>query len=382
MKVLIAIDSMKGSLTSLEAGEAAAEGVRRAWPDARVQVCALADGGEGTAETLIEALGGTRRSITVTGPLGEPVECTYGIAGGTAVMEMASAAGLCLVDPERRNPLRTTTRGVGEMIRDALEQGCREFVIGIGGSATNDGGIGMLRALGWDFLDEEGNPVADGAAGLERLCRISADRALPTLRDCRFRAACDVKNPLCGPEGASAVFGPQKGADPETAERMDGWMRRYAALAKKAVPEADPREEGSGAAGGLGFALRTFLKAELEPGAKIVAEKTGIERGIRGADVVVTGEGRLDGQTAMGKGPGTVAAAAKRLGKPVIALAGSVAKDAGLCRAAGIDVWFPAVRGPVALEEAMKKENARENLADAAEQVFRLWRLAVGRKET
>ena len=385
MKILIAMDSMKGSLSSREAGEAVEAGIRRVWPDAGIRICLLADGGEGTAETLTTAMRGRRQQVTVTGPLGEPVACGYGISQEgqhrTAVMEMAAAAGLPLVPKEERTPLRTTTRGVGEMIRDAVERGCTELIIGIGGSATNDGGIGMLQALGWDFLDRDKKAVPDGAAGLRELCFIETGRVLPGLERCRFRAACDVTNPLCGPGGASRVFGPQKGADPKLAEEMDGWMERYAKLVQSIFPAADPAAAGSGAAGGLGFALCTFLKAELEPGAKIVMEKTGMLEGIREADVVVTGEGRLDGQTAMGKGPGMVASFARQYGKPVIALAGSVARDANRCQEKGIDVFFPIGKGPATLEEAMEKERTKENLADTAEQVFRLWKLAAGRRE-
>lgn len=385
MKILIAMDSMKGSLSSREAGEAVEAGIRRVWPEAGIRICPLADGGEGTAETLTTAMRGRRQQVTVTGPLGEPVACGYGISQEgqhrIAVMEMAAAAGLTLVPKEERTPLRTTTRGVGEMIRDAVERGCTELIIGIGGSATNDGGIGMLQALGWDFLDRDKKAVPDGAAGLRELCFIETGRVLPGLELCRFRAACDVTNPLCGPGGASRVFGPQKGADPKLAEEMDGWMERYAKLVQSIFPAADPAAAGSGAAGGLGFALRTFLKAELEPGAKIVMEKTGMLEGIREADVVVTGEGRLDGQTAMGKGPGMVASFARQYGKPVIALAGSVARDANRCQEKGIDVFFPIGKGPATLEEAMEKERTKENLADTAEQVFRLWKLAAGRRE-
>ena len=291
---------------------------------------------------------------------------------------MAGAAGLPQVPAEKRDPLATTTFGVGEVIRDAIARGCRRFVIGLGGSATNDGGAGMLQALGFDLLDEDGAPIPRGASGLARLRTIAAGRVLPVLRGCTFRAACDVENPLCGPLGCSAVFGPQKGAKAADILKMDGWLRGFAALAKTVFPESDADFPGSGAAGGMGFALRTFLGASLEPGVSIVLEETGLAEKIRTADMVVTGEGRLDAQTAMGKAPAGVARLAKRYGKPVVAFAGGIADGAQACHAAGIDAFFPAVRGVTTLETAMDPHNAFENLAASAEQVFRLIAVAGG----
>lgn len=372
MKVVVAMDSFKGSLTSLAAGEAAREGILRADPAAEVLVRPLADGGEGTVEALVSGMGGRLRTVRVTGPLGEGVDCAYGVLGDTAVIEMAGAAGLPLVPAEERDPLRTTTYGVGEVIADAIAQGCRRFLVGIGGSATNDGGAGMLQALGFGLLDAEGRDIPRGAQGLKKLARIETAGALPALAGCRFRVACDVTNPLCGEKGASAVFGPQKGARPADIPRMDAWLAAYAQIAAKAFPGADPEAPGTGAAGGLGFAFRTFLSGELEPGVQIVLEETRLAEALAGADVVVTGEGRLDGQTAMGKAPVGVARLAKARGCLVIALAGGVTRDAGACNGAGIDAFFPAVRGVTTLAEAMDPENARANLADAAEQAFRL----------
>lgn len=372
MKVVVAMDSFKGSLTSLAAGEAAREGILRADPAAEVLVRPLADGGEGTVEALVSGMGGRLRTVRVTGPLGEGVDCAYGVLGDTAVIEMAGAAGLPLVSAEERDPLRTTTYGVGEVIADAIAQGCRRFLVGIGGSATNDGGAGMLQALGFGLLDAEGRDIPRGAQGLKKLARIETAGALPALAGCRFRVACDVTNPLCGEKGASAVFGPQKGARPADIPRMDAWLAAYAQIAAKAFPGADPEAPGTGAAGGLGFAFRTFLSGELEPGVQIVLEETRLAEALAGADVVVTGEGRLDGQTAMGKAPVGVARLAKARGCLVLALAGGVTRDAGACNGAGIDAFFPAVRGVTTLAEAMDPENARANLADAAEQAFRL----------
>lgn len=378
MKAVIAIDSFKGSLSSVEAGQAAAEGIRRVFPDAETQVCPLADGGEGTVETLISGMGGMIRHLSVTGPLGEPVMGRYGILedGVTAVMEMADAAGITMVLPEQRNPLYTTTYGVGEMIRDAVRGGCRKFIIGIGGSATNDGGVGMLQALGFEFLDGEGKPVAYGARGLEHLVCIGTQHAMEELAGCEFHIACDVKNALCGPEGCSAVFGPQKGADADMIRRMDAWLSDYAALAATACEgeTVDPDYPGSGAAGGLGFAFRTFLHGSLEPGVELILRGTRLEDKIKDADIVVTGEGRLDGQTVMGKAPIGVAALAKKYGKRTVAFSGCVTEDARACNEHGIDAYFPIVRGAVSLEEAMDKGNAARNMADTVEQVFRLIR--------
>ena len=374
MKVVIAMDSFKGSLSSMKAGNAAAEGIRRAFPDADIEVCPLADGGEGTVETLVSGLGGTVRRPSVTGPLGETVTGRYGILkdGSTAVVEMADAAGITLVPINLRNPLYTTTYGVGELIRDAIEEGCRKFIIGIGGSATNDGGVGMLQALGFDFLDEEGKPVAYGAQGLKSLIHIGTGHAMGELRECEFHIACDVRNALCGPEGCSTIFGPQKGADDTMIPEMDEWLSRYAVLAADVCKGADPNYPGTGAAGGLGFAFLTFLHGLLEPGAELILRETKLEEKLAGADIVVTGEGRLDGQTVMGKAPIGVAALAKKYGKKVVAFSGCVTEDARACNDYGIDAFFPIVRGAVTMEEAMDKENAFRNMADTAEQVFRL----------
>lgn len=375
MKAVIAIDSFKGSLTSLEAVRA---GILAADPGAEVLVRPLADGGEGTVEALTRGMGGTFRTVQVTGPLGDPVEARYGILadGRTAIVEMSAAAGITLVPEEKRNPLHTTTCGVGEILRDAIRQGCRSFVVGIGGSATNDGGIGMLQAPGFGMLDREGQQVSFGAAGLRDLETITEDGVLPEFRDCRFRIACDVTNPLCGAQGCSAVFGPQKGADPDMIRQMDGWLSRYAAISKTVRPRADADTPGTGTAGGLGFAFLTFTNAVLESGISIALEETHLERAVRDADVVVTGEGRLDGQTVMGKAPIGVAGIAKKYQKPVIAFAGSVTPDAKACNDHGIDTYFPILRGVVTLPEAMDPQNAKRHLSDTAEQVFRLFKIA------
>lgn len=374
MKVVVAIDSLKGSLSSMEAGNAIAEGIYRADAEAKVEVRPLADGGEGTVDALVQGMNGSLRKVRVTGPLGDKVDAAYGIIeeAKMAVIEMSAAAGITLVPDEKKNPLFTTTYGVGEMIRDAIEKGCRKFVVGIGGSATNDGGIGMLQALGYDFLNSKGNAVPYGAKGLEDLSEIRKEHVLPELAQCEFKVACDVTNPLCGPLGASAVYGPQKGATPEMIREMDQWLADYAKLAANCSERADAEHPGTGAAGGLGFAFLTFTNAVLESGIKIVLEETKLEQYIQDADIVITGEGRLDGQTAMGKAPVGVAKLAGKYKIPVLAFAGSVTKDARKCNEEGIHAFFPILRGITTLEDAMDAENARRNLMETVEQVFRL----------
>ena len=372
MRIVIAIDSFKGSLTSLEAGSAVEIGIKRVYGDAHITVCPIADGGEGTVDAVISACDGTKRTVKVSDPLGRPIESQYGIAKRMAFIEMAAASGITLISSAERNPLNTTTYGVGELIKDAIGYGIRDFVIGIGGSATNDGGIGMLAALGFEFLDKNGNNVPFGAKGLECLAEIRTNGALKELKDCTFKVACDVKNPLCGESGCSAVFGPQKGATTEMTVNMDAWLSRYADLTKVILPHSDPNLPGSGAAGGLGFALRSYLGAELTPGIDLIMEATGLEDRIKNADIVITGEGKLDGQSHMGKAPIGVAKLAKKHEKPVIAFAGAVTQDARICNNHGIDSFFPTVRKPCSLDEAMEPETAKANLADTAEQVFGL----------
>ncbi len=298
MKAVIAIDSLKGSLSSLQAGDAIREGILRVFHNAVVQVRPLADGGEGTVEALTIGMGGELQTVTVTGPLGEKAEAQYGILadGRTAIVEMSAAAGITMVPDEKRNPLYTTTYGVGEMIRDAIGKGCRRFIVGIGGSATNDGGVGMLQALGYGMLDAEGRQIPFGAQGLEKLVSITDSGVLPELKDCSFKIACDVTNPLCGEKGCSAIYGPQKGATPSMILQMDKWLADYAKLAADYNPRADREFPGTGAAGGMGFAFLSFTDAVLESGIRIVLEETRLEDYVKDADIVVTGEGRLDGR--------------------------------------------------------------------------------------
>lgn len=376
MKIVVAIDSLKGSLTSLEAGLAIKQGIHRAIPDAEVAVRPLADGGEGTVEALVLGMNGRNISVTVSGPLGKPVVCTYGILeeSKTAILEMSGAAGITLVSDQERNPLHTTTYGVGEVIRDAIQKGCRHFIVGIGGSATNDGGIGMLQALGYGFLDKNGRQISLGAKGLKDLAEITDTGVIPELKECTFRIACDVTNPLCGELGCSAVYGPQKGATPSMILQMDKWLANYASIAAGKFPKADSASPGTGAAGGMGFAFLTFTNAVLESGIRIILDETHLEDFVKDANIVVTGEGRLDGQTVMGKAPIGVAEIAKKQNKPVIAFSGCVTEDASLWYAAGIDAFFPILRGPVTLQEAMNRETAEKNMIAATEQAFRLIR--------
>lgn len=372
MKVVVAIDSLKGSMSSLEAGNAISEGIMKIYPEAQVDVRPLADGGEGTVEALALGMNGKLETVTVTGPLGKPVDAVYGILDTTAIVEMSAAAGITLVEEQERNPLKTTTYGVGEIIKDAIKKGCRHFIVGIGGSATNDGGIGMLQALGYGIMDREGKQVSFGAQGLSEIDKITDEYVIPELKECTFRVACDVTNTLCGEQGASAIFGPQKGATPTMIMQMDKWLAYYAALSKEKYPHANMNQAGTGAAGGLGFAFLTYTNAVLESGIKIVLEETKLEDYVKDADIVVTGEGRLDGQTAMGKAPIGVAEIAKKYNKRVYALSGCVTEDAGVCNAHGIDAFFPILRSVVPLAEAMDKDNARANMIATTEQVFRL----------
>lgn len=379
MKVVIAIDSFKGSMSSLEAGNAAKEGILRAC-EANIVVKPLADGGEGTTEALVRGLGGRFETIQVTGPMGGKVLARYGILKDekTAVMEMAEAAGITLVKREELNPWQATTTGVGEMILDAVDKGCREFIVGIGGSATTEGGIGMLQALGYEFTGEAGEILPPCLESLGKIAQIREEKVPSRLMDCHFQIACDVTNPLCGSLGAVCVFGPQKGVKQEELEKMDVMMRHYAQKTAQFKGEDKSGIAGAGAAGGLGFAFLNYLPhAELRSGIDIVLNAIGLEEELKDADVVVTGEGRLDLQTSMGKLPVGVARLAKKYQAKVIAFAGSVTEDALKCNAEGIDAFFPIVRGITTLEEAMETETAKENMRSAAEQVFRLYALSL-----
>lgn len=373
MKIVIAIDSLKGSLSSMEAGHAIEQGIRNVLPETKVLVKPLADGGEGTTEALVEGLGGDMVQVQVHGPLETPVNAAYGVIGEskTAIMEMAAAAGIILVGKDKR-PLDATTYGVGEMIRDAINRGCREFIIGIGGSATNDGGIGMLTALGYEFLDAEGKPAGIGAGALYKVAKICDDKVMPELKDCHFRIACDVTNPLCGENGSTYIYGPQKGVTVELRDELDHAMGAYAQVVKAYNGTDYAKTPGAGAAGGLGFAFLSFLSGELLPGIELVLNAVEMDKAMEGADLVFTGEGRLDYQTAMGKAPVGIAKMAKKHGAKVIALAGAVIEGAQECNEQGIDAYFPILRQVVTLDEAMDPATARKNMVETTEQVMRL----------
>ncbi|MBR6720227.1 MAG: glycerate kinase [Clostridia bacterium] len=374
MKVTIAIDSFKGSLSTFEAGNAAKEGIKEVYPDANVIISPLADGGEGTVDAVIESAGGEYVSAFVHNPIGEMIKARYGIIKerNLAVMEMSAAAGITLISECDKNPLNTTTYGVGEMVKDALDKGMRKFLIGIGGSATNDGGVGMLQALGFKFTDEEGKDVPFGAKGLEKICSISDEGKDSRLSECEFYIACDVKNPLCGDNGCSFIYGPQKGATEDMIKDMDAWLLNYAVLTKNVNPQSDCNFPGSGAAGGMGFAFMAYLGGTLKSGIELVMAETGIEEHIKDSDFVITGEGRLDGQSYMGKAPIGVSKLSKKYGKKVIAFSGAVTDDAAVCNEHGIDAFFPIVKAPCTLADAMNKETAYKNLKATAVQVFNL----------
>lgn len=374
MKVVIAVDSFKGSMSSMEAGFAAKAGIEKVC-GADIAVKPLADGGEGTTEALVEGLGGKYVYAEVTGPLGEKTKARYGILGDkkTAVMEMAEAAGIILLNQKDLDPMSATTIGVGEMILDAVRRKCRNFIIGIGGSATSEGGIGMLQALGYEFTDAHGLPVGPGLRDIDKIVSVSSEHVPEILNECHFSIACDVHNPLCGENGAVYVFGAQKGIKDYEKRICDEKLKYFADITEKYTGKNFRDTEGAGAAGGLGFAFLSYLpNVELKPGIDIVLEAVGMEREIKNADIVITGEGRLDFQTAMGKAPAGIARLAKKYGAVVVAFAGGVTKDAGKCNEAGIDAFFPIVRAVTTLEEAMDKETAKENMSLSVEQAFRL----------
>lgn len=372
MKVVIAIDSLKGSLSSMEAGMAIKDGILAAKPDAEVIVKPLADGGEGTTDALIEGMNGERIDLTVTDPMHTPVDAYYGYLKdtNTAVMEMASAAGITLVPDSEKNPLLATSYGVGEMINDAIQRGCRNFIIGIGGSVTNDGGIGMLKALGVRFLDENGEDAGEGGQALAKVARIDVSGMNPLLKECHIQVACDVNNPLCGENGSTYVYGPQKGVTEDMKKTLDEAMAHFARVTSETLENDYMNTPGAGAAGGLGYAFLAYTGAALTPGIELILDAVGLEEELSGADVVVTGEGRLDFQTAMGKAPVGVARLAKKYNAKVIAFAGSVTKEATACNKEGIDAFFPILRSVCTLAEAMDPVAARNNMTATVEQVF------------
>lgn len=380
MRILVAPQSLKGSLTAAETGQAIAQAVEAVYPEAEIDIVPVADGGEGTVQALVDATGGMMVEQTVTGPLGEPVVAFFGLLGDghTAAIEMAACAGLPLVPPERRDPRITTTFGVGELILAALEYGCSRFIIGIGGSATNDGGAGMAQALGVSLLTDEGKEIAQGGAALATLAHISAEMMDVRLQTCTVDVACDVTNPLCGPTGASAVYGPQKGATPEMVVQLDAALEHYAQIIESDLGLAVRDVPGAGAAGGLGAGLLAFLHARLRPGAQIVMEAVQLEDRMRMADLVITAEGQLDSQTAYGKSVGAVAALAKRYALPVLAVAGGLGESYQDIYKLGVDAIAVLPSGPMTLEYAM--EHAASLTRDATERALRILRLGASIK--
>ena len=378
MKIVVATDSYKGSLSSMEAGNCVKEAILEEIPDAFIQVFPLADGGEGTVESLMSCMNGREETVIVTGPLGEKTESFYGIVEDEntstkmAVMEMANVAGITMLPEKSKNPMNTTTYGVGEMILDAANKGCREFVIGIGGSATNDGGMGMLTALGVEFFNKEGKKAGIYGRDVLRVASVKVDNMAPVLKECHFTIMCDVSNPLYGEMGSSYIYGPQKGATEKTIVQMDEGLKNYAEIIKRDTGKDCAHHEGAGAAGGLGFAFMSFFNTSLCSGITYILDRLGLEDEMKDADIVITGEGQLDAQTAMGKAPIGVAKLAKKHGAKVLAFAGQLGNGADCCNEAGIDVYFSVCNGPVTIDRAMEKEYAMKNIHNTVKQVFRL----------
>lgn len=375
MRVLFAPDSFKESLDSPAVASALAAGWADGDPSAEVVLVPMADGGEGTVDAVVTATGGTHVTVEVPGPLGAPVRAPYGrLPDGTAVIETAAATGLALVPPEQRHAARASSYGTGCLIAHALDAGARTIVLGLGGSASTDGGSGVCRALGVRLLDAQGDPVEPGGQGLADLARIDLTEAHPGLAEADLVAACDVDNPLTGPRGAAAVFGPQKGADPTAVGRLDSALGRLARVTREVIPSADPDLPGSGAAGGIGFAVVAILGGRLAPGVEIVADAVGLDDQVRGADLVVTGEGRLDGQSLAGKTPVGVLRVAQRHSVPTIAVAGQLGDGVDQVTDAGVTAVFATAPGPVSLERAL--EDAPQDLRRLGRQLGAMWAAA------
>lgn len=377
MRILIAPQAFKGSLGAWQAAEAIKRGIESASPEVEVDLLPIADGGDGTVQTLVNATQGKFIESTVTDPLGRKISAEWGILGDgqTAIIEMASASGLRLVEPGRRNPLITTTYGTGELIKAALDAGCGRLIVGLGGSATNDGGAGAIQALGARLVDKDGREISWGGASLARLATIDLSNLDPRLRDVDVLVASDVTNPLVGPEGASAVYGSQKGATPEMVEQLDRALQHYGEIVREQLGVEIRDKPGAGAAGGLGGGLLAFLKARVVPGAELVMQTIGIEDHFKAVDLVITGEGQIDGQTIYGKAPISLAMAAKQYGLPVIALVGSIGDDYDVVYQHGIDAVFTIVPRP--MDAATAIADAERLLQDAAERAIRLFMAGV-----
>ncbi|WGE56286.1 glycerate kinase [Actinobacillus equuli subsp. haemolyticus] len=375
MKIVIAPDSFKESLTALEVAQSIEGGFRRIFPDAQYIKVPMADGGEGSVQSLIDATKGELLEVEVTAPLGNKVTGFLGISGDkqTAFIEMAAASGLHLVPFEQRNPLKTTSFGTGELIKKALDLGVKKILLGIGGSATNDGGVGMLQALGASFKNAAGEEIGFGGEQLQQISQISLENLEPRLQSVEFEVACDVNNPLCGEHGASAVFGPQKGATPEMVQTLDNALAHFADIALAQQGIAIANHAGAGAAGGMGGGLLLLPNVQLKAGVQIIIEATRLAEHIQDADLVITGEGRMDAQSIAGKTPVGVAKTAKQFDVPVIAIVGCLREDYNVVYQHGIDAVFPIIRQLNSLEETLKQ--GRENLESSAENVARLIKL-------
>ncbi|WP_285434062.1 glycerate kinase [Pseudomonas sp. fls2-241-R2A-110] len=376
MKIVIAPDSFKDSLSAQGVADAIALGLAEVWPDAQLIKCPMADGGEGTVESILAACEGQLRRTTVRGPLGVSVDAAWGWLphNHTAIIEMAEASGLQLVAPGKRDACTSSTFGTGELIRAALDAGAQRVILAIGGSATNDGGAGAMQALGVKLLDAQGQTLAPGGLALAQLAHIDLSEIDPRLSEVQFDIAADVNNPLCGPHGASAIFGPQKGASPEQVQQLDAALGHFARLCAQALGKDVKDEPGSGAAGGLGFAAKAFLKAQFKAGVEVVAELVGLAEAVKGADLVITGEGRFDAQTLRGKTPFGVARIAREQGVPVIVIAGTLGEGYQDLYEHGIDAAFALASGPMTLEQACAE--APRLLRDRASDIARVWRMA------
>ncbi|NVZ24110.1 glycerate kinase [Pseudomonas gingeri] len=379
MKIIIAPDSFKDSLSADAVAKAIAEGLAEVLPQAQLIQCPMADGGEGTVASVLAACNGERRDATVQGPLGTPVQAHWGWLpdSHTAIIEMAEASGLQLVPPGQRDACISSTFGTGQLIGAALDAGARRIILAIGGSATNDAGAGALQALGLGLFDARGQALARGGRALAQLQRIEQAGLDPRLAEVRFEIAADVNNPLCGEHGASAIFGPQKGATPVQVRELDAALGHFADLCAEVLPDDVRDEPGSGAAGGLGFAAKAFLAAQFRPGVEVVAELVGLAQAVQGADLVITGEGRFDAQTLRGKTPFGVARIARQHGVPVIVLAGTLGEGYEQMYQHGVDAAFALASGPMSLEQACAE--AASLLSARARDIARVWKLAAAR---
>lgn len=374
MKVVIAPDSFKESLSAVQVAEAIAAGWRRVYPHADIRLCPMADGGEGTVDAVVAATGGARRTSTVQGPLGDPVQAQWGwLNDARAVIETAAASGLHLIDMAERDVRRASSHGTGQLVQAALDAGAAQIILGLGGSATNDGGAGLLTALGARLMNAAGRHLEPGGAALAALHSIDLSGLDPRLAETDIVIASDVNNPLCGATGASHIFGPQKGATPGQVEQLDHALGHFADVLAAALGKDLRDTPGAGAAGGLGFAALAALGGTFRPGVEVIAQLSGLAETVKGASLVITGEGRLDGQSLHGKTPVGVARIARAAGVPTIALGGSLGEDYKRLYTAGIDAAFSLVPGPLTLADAMR--GASSLLADRAEDIARLWRL-------